>query len=87
MTATTEWLADAHPEALVADGFDDAIVGIGERCSQPTVVVYDAEKCIEILVDQGLTYEEAVEHFEFNVAGAWVGEETPIWLWRRPVEL
>ena len=27
-----------------------------------------------------MTYEEAVEYFEFNVIGAWVGEQTPMFL-------
>ena len=27
-----------------------------------------------------MPYEEAVEYFEFNVAGAWVGEQTPIFV-------
>ena len=26
----------------------------------------------------GMSDEEAVEYFEFNVTGAWVGENTPI---------
>jgi hypothetical protein len=33
---------------------------------------------LEILVySDGMTYDEAVEFFEFNVLGAWVGDETP----------
>ncbi len=67
-------------ELLFADGFDDAILGVIERCSQPLVVVYDRNKCIEILVDQGLSGEEAEEHFAFNVSGAWVGDRTPAFL-------
>lgn len=82
--ATREWLEEMCPEAYTADGFDEAILGIGERCSQPTLVVYDAEKCVQILADQGMTYEEAQEYFDFNVVGAWVGEYTPLFLWRRP---
>lgn len=26
-----------------------------------------------------MTYDEAVEYFEFNVSGSYVGEKTPIW--------
>jgi hypothetical protein len=26
-----------------------------------------------------MTIEEAIEYFEFNVRGAYVGEKTPIW--------
>jgi hypothetical protein len=29
-----------------------------------------------------MSYEEAVEYFEVNTAGAWVGETTPIFIKR-----
>ncbi len=67
-------------ELLLADGFDDALIGTGERCGQPTIAVYDREKCIEILQSQGMSYEEAHEYFDFNVVGAWVGDQTPIFV-------
>jgi len=70
-------------DILLADGFDEALVGVGQRCGQPAVAVYDREKCLQILVSRdGMKYEEAEEYFEFNVAGSWVGERTPIFLWR-----
>ena len=68
-------------ELLLADGFEAALIGTGERCGQPTIAVYDREKCIELLMTRdGMTDEEAVEFFEFNVVGAWVGEQTPIFV-------
>jgi len=68
-------------ELLLADGFDAALIGTGERCGQPTIAVYDREKCIEVLEKRdGMTQEEANEFFEFNVMGAWVGEQTPIFV-------
>jgi hypothetical protein len=30
----------------------------------------------------GMTYEGAAEFFQFNTLGAWVGEHTPLFLWR-----
>jgi hypothetical protein len=79
-----EWIKALNPEALVADGFDEAIVGMAERCSQPACVVYDVEKCIKILVEEnGMSQEDAQEYFSFNVLGAWVGENTPLFLWTR----
>lgn len=78
-------LAEYDEEMLCADGFDDAIIGFAERCSQPLLVVYDAEKCIDILVERdGMSRDEAHEFFSFNVAGAWVGNHTPVFLWRIP---
>lgn len=66
---------------LTADGFDEAIIGIARRCGQPDLVAYSVTKCLEVLMRDGATYEEAVDHFEFNTAGAWVGEETPVWVY------
>ena len=65
---------------LKADGFDDAIIGIGSRCGKPDIIVYDVNKCIKILINQNMTEEEARDYFNFNVVGAWVGEETPIFV-------
>ena len=74
-----EVIASENPEALSLDGFDDGVIGIARRCGQPTLLVYDYDKCIEVLMRQDkMSYEEAVEYFEFNTAGAWVGEHTPI---------
>ena len=76
---TPTWL---HDRMLKADGFDDAVVGIGHRCGQLTLLVYDVEKCVNILMTRdNMTLDEAEEYFEFNVAGGWHGAGTPIWLY------
>jgi len=63
---------------LKADGYNAAIMGIVQRCGQDAVILYDTDKVLEILVyNDGMTYDEAVEYFEFNILGSWVGEETP----------
>ena len=68
-------------ELLLADGFDAALIGTGERCGQPIVAVYDREKCIDILMTRdGMSVDEAAEYFEYNVQGAYVGEETPVFM-------
>tara|TARA_R110002074_G_scaffold324868_2_gene495135 strand:+ start:1694 stop:1924 length:231 start_codon:yes stop_codon:yes gene_type:complete len=67
---------------LKADGFDDAILGLGRRCSQPDLLVYDVDKCVAILMKDGMTDEEAMEYFEYNVVGSCMGEGTPIFLYR-----
>jgi len=69
-------------ELLKADGFDDAILGVA--CLKPSseyVLVYSRTLCIDILMSRDkMTYEEAMEYFDFNVEGAYVGEKTPIWV-------
>jgi hypothetical protein len=78
-----ELLAEDNPEALLADGFEAAFVGIARRCGQPTLAVYDYDLCIQVLVKRdGMSEEEAQECLEFNSVGAWAGEHTPIWLVR-----
>jgi hypothetical protein len=82
------WISTFSPDALLADGFDEAILGIAERCTQPALVVYDTQKCIEILMTRdGMTYDEAWEYFDFNTIGAWVGDMTPLFLTRTPETL
>jgi len=76
---TREDAATHNYDALFADGFDDAIIGVSYRCGSDPVVAYDREKCIDILAKE-MEYEEAVEYFEFNVIGAYVGENTPTFI-------
>jgi hypothetical protein len=64
---------------LKADGFDKAVIGLTRREEDsPVVLLYSTEKCIDILMDQGMDWEEAQEYFDFNVACAWMGPETPV---------
>jgi len=75
-------IAEDHPELMVLDPeyFDEAIIGLVQRINLD-VVCYDKDKVIELLcVKEGMTYEDAIEHFEFNIIGSWVGETTPVFL-------
>ena len=81
MKTLTDWAAMYNEEALLADGFEDAFLGMCEVFNRTPLATYDRDKCIEILVKRDeMTYEDAVEFFDFNVVGAWVGENTPIYL-------
>ena len=76
-----DWIIEYNEEALLADGFEEAFLGVSEVFGRPPLATYDRDKCIDILVKRdGMTYEEAVEYFNFNVTGAWVGDGTPIYL-------
>ena len=75
--ALVDEIAEYNPEALLADGFDAALIGVVFRATKEPLALYNYEKCIEILMDDGLDYAEAVEWFEFNTLGAWVGDHTP----------
>ena len=62
-------------EILKAEGFDEAILGYDELSGR---LIYSVQKCLDILVED-MSYEDALEHFSFNISGAYVGEKTPIW--------
>ena len=74
-----EILAEENPDAIFFDNLDDAIIGIARRCGQPSVVAYSIEKCLNILSKE-MSYEEAIEYFDFNVIGSWIGQNTPVFI-------
>ena len=61
--------------------FDAAILGVAERIGMSPIVAYDTAKIIDILCERdGMEGDEAAEFFEFNIAGAYVGDRTPIFI-------
>ena len=74
-----ELLQEENPDYLMADGFDDAILGITNRCGDDSLIAYDYDKCVKILQKE-MSYEDAVEYMEFNIVGSYVGEGTPIFI-------
>ena len=70
-------ILEGYEDVLIADGFDDAVIGIEPLTMR---VVYDIDKVIEILMDQGMDHDEAIEYYEFNIVGAYVGEQTPLFV-------
>ena len=71
----TEFCEENDIEVLFADGFDDAIIGL-IRSFNEYKVLYDTDKVISIL-SKTMTEDEAVEYFEFNIIGSYMGENTP----------
>lgn len=66
-------------QLLQADGFEDACIGIDARESK---LVYSVSKMLDILQERdGMTYEDALEHFEYNIGCAYVGDKTPIFVY------
>ena len=60
---------------MFADGLDEAIIGVDEQSHR---VIYSVTRILAIL-ERDLSPEEAREHYEFNILGSFVGEQTPIW--------
>jgi len=66
---------------LLADGFEKALLGVGERAGQPTIAVYDFDRCVAVLCERdNMSMDEAVDFMYYNVVGAWMGDETPIFV-------
>jgi len=65
---------------LKVDGYDEAIIGLGRKFNQ-NFYIYDEKKIIKQLIEKdGLTEEDANEHFNYNILGSYVGEGTPIFM-------
>lgn len=68
-------------EIIFYYGFEDAFLGF-TSVNNVFVSVYDADKCVEILMENdGMEIEEAVEFFQYNVLGNNLGERTPLFLY------
>ena len=68
-------------ELLLADGWEDAFLGITANHHHPVVAVYDYDRIIEIMVERdGMSHEDADEYAQFNIVGAYVGDRTPIYV-------
>jgi hypothetical protein len=72
-------LLEREEQALFADGLESAFVGLGYQFNTP-LTIYSRSRVLAQYEKDGMTYEEAVEYFDFNVGGAYVGEQTPIFL-------
>jgi hypothetical protein len=88
-------IAEINQEALLLDGFDEAIIGMAERINLGPVVAYDVDKIIEILSKdmevnesdladgeslESVKIEMAFDYFYYNIQGAWMGDFTPIFI-------
>ena len=80
---TIDEIIDINPEAMLADGFDEAILGMCVQFGSEPVVAYDFNKCVEIIMERdGMEREEAIDFMNFNVVGAYVGLSTPVFIMR-----
>jgi hypothetical protein len=66
---------------LKVDGFDKAIIGEVISFNRPNVLCYSIGGIIDIMVKRdGMTVDEAYEFFDYNIAGAYHGDGTPVFL-------
>ena len=64
-------------EITLADGFDEAVIGIEISSMR---LVYSVRMVIDIMMDRdGMDEQEAIDWYEYNMQSTWVGDTTPIW--------
>ena len=67
-----------NPDAMLVDGHDDALAGYDTQGR----AIYFIDHIISTLEERdGMTNTEANEYFDFNIAGSYVGEYTPIYMY------
>ena len=74
-----EGILEYYPDEsfLKADGFDEAVIGVEIPSMR---LIYSVTKVIETLITEDeMSLEDAMEHYEFNIRGSYMGELTPIW--------
>jgi hypothetical protein len=77
-----EEILDIAPDGVLfleTPDFDSAIIGVASRFGKDDVVAYDIGKIINILM-RYMSELDAVEYFEYNIIGSYVGEKTPVFV-------
>ena len=70
---------DENDSPLLMDGFEQALIGFGQRINEPLLAIYSWSEMIKVLMTRdGMSDDEAIEYISYNCQGAWVGERTPI---------
>jgi len=93
--ALSEWAIEHEVTLAFLDPselYDVAIVGVGRRFND-WFVVYDQTRLLNELAadiedgadedEKGEDFhpmEQAIEHFDFNIIGGWIGDSTPVFL-------
>ena len=90
-------------EAWKDDGFDDAIIGVGQQFTEGGLVyiyIYSKKSMLDIIADDIVTeisnrvntsdeerkvlsqdaWDQALEYFDYNIAGAYIGRGMPVFL-------
>ena len=87
VAAAADWdeLTEIYDGVLLADGFEEALIGFGYQFNYP-VAIYDLKKCYNILIERdGMDDTEAMEYMDFNVLGAynpsvWYHDSNKTWV-------
>ena len=78
--AVRDWITGQNEDAIIYDDMADAFIGMCEQFGRPPVVAYDFNKCIKILIEDGMDEDEAMDYFYVNTLGTWAGDSTPVFI-------
>jgi len=78
---------DKEKGLVIAEGLNEAFIGLMMRFNvHEPIACYDYDRVIQGLIAQGATEEEAIEYFDYNILGSWVGDRTPYYLRRMSLD-
>ncbi len=73
-----DFISFVNPDALLADGYEKALLGYVESFGNAPVALYNRDICISILMERdGMDHSDAIEFFEFNTLGSGMGPHSP----------
>jgi hypothetical protein len=74
-------IVELNPEAIVLDGLDEAVVGIGYSKDLEPRLIYSINNIILTLIGRdGMSENEAREFYDYNIADGYFGNHGPIFL-------
>lgn len=70
-----EQISEYNPEAILWDGLDSCIIGM----STDGRAIYSLDSLLNhFQIHEDMSEQDAREHIDYNIVGAYVGEYTPI---------
>ena len=84
-----EIIKELNSDAIFIKGFDRALWGTGKTVGGKTVAVYNADECLEILINEHEMEElEAWQHFNSTIVEGTPSPDKPIFMsdWRWTVD-
>ena len=74
-------LHEMYDGLMIMDYFENGIIGVIKGIGNEDKVCYSYKKVIaKLMREDEMSEEDAIEHFEYNMIGAYVGEHTPVFL-------
>jgi hypothetical protein len=75
-----EAVSNNEEAMFLPEEYHPALVGVGWRFSDGPLPVYNIEVVLEILTQDGTSMEDAMEWYQYNIIGSWIGSGTPIFV-------